>query len=209
MLTLPEIAKLIKAKGAVIVGVTSLGFFLLGLGVIASLSLSKNDWKEIEIVNNQTAAESGAANVTEMTVDVGGAVEKPGVYALSPGARITDALVAAGGLSATADRNWVAREINLAQNITDGMKIYINSLEITTAYNASKTPSGESSVLSVSSQISVNTASTSELDSLWGVGEARAEAIVAGRPYGSIDELVSRKILPGSVVEKNRLKLKL
>lgn len=211
MFKLPEVVKRIRARGALIVGISSLGFFLLGVGAIFSLWLSKNDWQEIEVIKGQNSVGSGEAEqqIGEITVDVGGAVESPGVYRLPAGSRINDALIAAGGLSATADRNWVAREINLAQNITDGMKIYIYDTKSATVYNAPKTAAGESQVLSIASAISINSASVSELDSLWGIGQARAEAIVAGRPYGSIDELVDRKIVPKNVVEKNRNRLKL
>ena len=44
--------------------------------------------------------------------------------------------------------------------------------------------------------IYINSASKEELETLWGVGEARAEAIIAGRPYSNIDELITRKIIP-------------
>jgi len=53
-------------------------------------------------------------------------------------------------------------------------------------------------------KVNINTASVSELDSLWGVGEARAEAIVAARPYSSIEELASKANIPSNVMDKIR-----
>lgn len=47
--------------------------------------------------------------------------------------------------------------------------------------------------------IDINTASTTELRTLKGVGEARAEAIVKGRPYKGKDDLLAKKIVPENV----------
>lgn len=44
--------------------------------------------------------------------------------------------------------------------------------------------------------VNINTATTAELDALPKIGAARLKAIMAGRPYKSVDELLSRKILP-------------
>jgi DNA uptake protein ComE-like DNA-binding protein len=48
-------------------------------------------------------------------------------------------------------------------------------------------------------QIDINRAKADELMTLKGIGEARAAAIIKGRPYARKDELVQRKILPESV----------
>lgn len=49
--------------------------------------------------------------------------------------------------------------------------------------------------------IDINTAPKSDLDSLPGIGSARADAIIKGRPYKSKDELVRRSILPQNVYD--------
>ncbi len=51
-------------------------------------------------------------------------------------------------------------------------------------------------------QIDINRASAEELKKLKGVGDARAEAIIKGRPYKRKDELVQRNILPQRVYDE-------
>ncbi len=133
-------------------------------------------------------------SITTIKIDVEGAVEKPGVYELTKDSRIKDSLVAAGGLSADADREYVAKNINLAQKLIDGTKIYIpqkneNLINLSNSGNAS-------------TLINLNLASASELDKLSGVGPTTAQKIIAGRPYQSVDELLSKKIVGKSVFEK-------
>lgn len=54
------------------------------------------------------------------------------------------------------------------------------------------------------SQIDINSASVTDLRSLPGVGNARAKKIMAGRPYASVDDLMTRKVLPKSTYDKIR-----
>jgi len=51
-------------------------------------------------------------------------------------------------------------------------------------------------------KLDINTASEKELSQLTGIGEARAKAIVKGRPYKGKDDLVKQKILPQAVYDK-------
>ena len=51
-------------------------------------------------------------------------------------------------------------------------------------------------------KLDINTASEKELSQLEGIGEARAKAIVKGRPYKGKDELANKKILPQAVYDK-------
>lgn len=174
----------------------SLTGFLIGVGILVSFGLSAmTDSDQIEVVKT-------GDQIQEVAVEVAGAVIEPGVYRLPPDSRVIDALAAAGGLTAQADRVWLERFINLSQKLTDGIKIYIPKQNDT--FIKAKTEEGV-----VQNQININTASLKDLDELWGVGESRAKAIIDGRPHGSIEELVTKKILPKNVVERNRDRLRL
>jgi len=140
---------------------------------------------------------SEAVMAKEAWVDVSGAVVAPGVYKLTDTARVKDALVAAGGFSSAADRDYIAKEINLAAKVSDGQKIYIP--EIGTSPTSSGSVKGAST-----SKINLNKASLGELDSLWGVGAARAAEIIKNRPYTKVEDLVAKKVITKAVFEKIR-----
>lgn len=183
----------------VVIGVVGSGILLYGLwGELAS------EQATVEIVKSGSQPTRSDLLIT---VDIAGSVEKPGLYKLPSGSRIGDGLVVAGGLSAGADRDMVAKIINLAEVIEDGGKIYIPSI-----HNARETPlsaqAGSQSnskgvTLGVTStKININTASLGELDSLTGIGEARAKLILDNRPYAKTDDLVSKAKIPQSIYDK-------
>lgn len=124
-------------------------------------------------------------------VDVGGAVERPGVYELGSGARVKDALAAAGGLAKDADREYVSKNMNLAAPIVDGTKVYV--LEIGEI--------GERGEIGGANTININTAGAGELEKLKGIGEVRAKAIIDNRPYSSVGELKSKGVLGEKMFE--------
>lgn len=187
--------ELIKQFGIwILVGVVGMGTLIYGLwGVMGGEKAT------VEIVRG--GSELGERSDL-LYVDIAGAVEKPGVYKLPSGSRIGDALVLAGGLAASADREWVAKTINLASEVKDGAKVYIpEKSQITN----SQIPNSKQ--INNSNLININTAGMGELDTLAGIGEARAQAIIDNRPYGSIEELVSKAKIPQSVYEKIKDKI--
>lgn len=172
-------------KVSVILGL--IGIFLVSVGILTTLFFYQQKEPEIEIISGE---EEGT-----IWVDLAGAVIQPGVYELPSGSRLKDLLARAGGLAAEADREWVEKNLNLAQKLTDAQKVYIPSQSEATGEVA-----GESTV--VSGKININTASASELDTLWGIGEARAKAIIGNRPYSSVNELQTKKVIPSNVFER-------
>jgi len=136
-------------------------------------------------------------------VDVAGEVILPNVYELKNGSRLKDALVLAGGYTENADREYCEKVFNLAELLKDGQKIFIPSKKSTPGMGGYTEAKNESKV------ISINTATASELDTLWGIGEARIESIVKNRPYKTLEELVEKKVLTKQILEKNISKLSL
>jgi len=172
---------------------------LMGLGVVFLFVSFRGKVLGEKVEVEYISAEGDEVGGNKIMVDVGGAVEKPGVYELEEGSRLKDALVAAGGLAEWADREWIGRVLNMAEEVGDGEKIYIPE----------EKEEGEITVsaASDSSLVDINMASESELDELWGVGPARVSAIIENRPYGSIEELLEKKVLPKNVFEANKEKM--
>ncbi|KKT34242.1 MAG: ComEA protein [Candidatus Woesebacteria bacterium GW2011_GWB1_44_11b] len=183
-----------------------LGLLLVGVGLFSS---KKAGWldssSKVEVLESSTEGQDGIGGVV---VEVAGAVENPGVYQLSEGARIEDALIAAGGISADADREWMEKILNRAAKITDGQKIYIKHLEEESA-NILGVSSGSGGGLPANSEgvININTASQKELESLPGIGPVTAQNIIEHRPYSSVEELLQKKILKTNVYETNKDRL--
>ena len=101
-----------------------LGGLLLVVGVFSVVVISSRTGGEDLVIQKASEAEELGS---KLVADVAGAVIKPGVYELKAGARINEALIAAGGLGEAADREWVEKNLNLAAKVTDGQKIYIPS----------------------------------------------------------------------------------
>ena len=111
-----------------------------------------------------------ASESAKIMIDVSGAVVHPGVYSLSIGSRVIDAITMAGGMTEEADTDAIAMSINQASVLSYGAKVYIP----TEGSEASAVLSGETAV---SKTISVNTASADMLDTLPGVGPATVKKL--------------------------------
>ena len=143
-------------------------------------------------------------------VYVCGAVRNPGVYTLSAGTRIVDAIARAGGAAKTGD----LEQLNLAEPLTDAMKIDVpikgqsftppigapESAQFDSPPSASsghssrhRSSRGGSHKLSAGQTLNINTASESELTQLPGVGPSLARRIVeyrtANGPFQMADDL--------------------
>ena len=137
----------------------------------------------------------------DIKVYVHGAVKSPGVYELHPGARIADAIEAAGGPGPEAD----LAAINMAERIADEGYYYVPRAGETppraSREGPRSDPSGESSAAlprpatasPARGLIDLNTATNQELATLPGIGPARAQAIVDHReqhgPFASTEAI--------------------
>lgn len=123
-----------------------------------------------------------------LVVHVAGAVQTPGVYRLTAGSRVIDAVQAAGGMAP--DSNSDA--INLAASLTDGERVYVPRVgEVVPVVAAGST--GGSGSGAPSGPVNLNSATADDLDTLPGVGPATAAAILAYRdqhgPFASVEDL--------------------
>lgn len=126
----------------------------------------------------------------EVYVHVCGCVKKPGVYRLHSGARTQEAIDAAGGFSEKANQTaW-----NLAEVLQDGMQVYIPSKdEAKEALNEEQSSGKDLSASQKENTVNINTASKEDLMTLPGIGESRADAVIACREekgsFTSIEEI--------------------
>ncbi|MDH4334538.1 MAG: helix-hairpin-helix domain-containing protein [Chloroflexota bacterium] len=137
-----------------------------------------------------------------LVVDVEGGVLRPGVVELPSGSRIADAIRVAGGYSRDADLAAAAAAVNLAALVTDGQQIFVPVLGGSGPGASASTDGGAGSGL-----VNLNTASPEALDALPGVGPVTVQKIVAARTeqrFRSLDELVTRKVMTSSQLEKVR-----
>lgn len=134
--------------------------------------------------------------------DVSGAVQFPGLVSVSAGARVADAIQAAGGLSPVADLAQVSNTLNLAEKVKDAQKIIVPFVG---AANTSMTVSS----VKKAATISLNSASAAELEQLTGIGPAKSQQILSQRPFQRIEELMEKKILSAGAFEKISAQLSL
>lgn len=156
------------------------------IAIVAALSLvgawswwqgTPRDVTEVSGVLDTTAVadESGDASAVsgDVVVHVAGAVAKPGLIRLPAGARVADAIEAAGG-----PRGRKALDsVNLARPVVDGEQIIV----------------GVAAATDSAAGLALNSATAADLEDLPGIGPVLAQRIVAWReangPFRSVDEL--------------------
>lgn len=149
-------------------------------------------------------AGAAAGPATPLVVSVVGLVHKPGLATLAPGARVADALTAAGGALTGADTTG----LNMARPLSDGEQIVVGIAALpgqpaalgssvatgsgpsTTATSA---PASGAPKPGSGNRVDLNTATVEQLDALPGVGPVTAAAIVAWRDahgkFSTVDQL--------------------
>lgn len=175
--------------------------------------ISTNNVEENETIEN-TITESKIGlleNKKTITVHVIGEVNTPGVVTLEEGARIIDAINAAGGKTEEADLS----KVNLAYVIEDGVQIYIpsiteannNDLEEIEKEEYLREDAGDGIIISSATQeegeekttqVNINTANSEKLQTLPGIGESIAQKIIDYREQnGKFETIEDIKKVPG------------
>lgn len=143
------------------------------------IEVSSRDESE-SIVESESAninSESESSEPSIIYIDVKGAVEQPGVYAINQGERIKDAIDAAGGFKA----NALERVINLAQIAEDQMLLYVPEIGEESLVDTGLISNSPESEGNTNELVNLNTADTSVLMTLNGIGEKKAQAIITYR----------------------------
>jgi competence protein ComEA len=137
------------------------------------------------------AAPPTAAGAGSVTVDVAGKVRRPGIVVLDAGARVADAIDAAGG----ARRGVDLTPLNLARVLVDGEQVLVGSA----AAGGATAPPGPGAASSGAAPgpgapVDLNTATEPELEALPEVGPVTAQSILTWRDqhgrFSSVDELL-------------------
>ena len=125
------------------------------------------------LVQSGTVAEA-------ITVHVSGAVAAPGLFSVARGARVADAVAAAGGVLPEADLH----RLNLAAPVSDGQQLVVPEVP----------EEGGAGGMAGDGRVRVNAADASEMEALPGVGPVLAARIVAHReqhgPFGTVEDLL-------------------
>lgn len=189
-----------------IVGV--LFFFFYFKDYLLNMDQNENEKiVEIEKINKEETKEE------KVTVDIKGAVLKPGIYTLDNNKRVFDAITIAGGLLDNSD----TENINMSLKLTDEMVIIVpfkeekqNNVEdkehLNNGNNIENDAKVSNSKNTNNEKVSINKASKEDLMTLKGIGETKALAIINYRKehgnFKSISELQNVKGIGKSIFEK-------
>ncbi|PCK20769.1 competence protein ComEA [Bacillus pumilus] len=171
--------------------VTIILFFLVGIGQSSTEPSVLKENKETQVTLEKQENEGNEPS--SIVVEVKGAVRKPGVYVFQSDARVEEAIKRAGGFTSKAD----TFEINQAAKLEDSMMIYVRKQG--EADRQTQTATTDTSSRNEKSQgVNVNQADATELQTINGIGPAKAEAIIAYREeHGEFQQIEDLRNIPG------------
>jgi competence protein ComEA len=160
----------------------------LASGILFGLFLAALVWVVARNPTGQAVILRPVPTERPVIIHITGAVPRPGVYALPQGARVQDAISAAGGFLAEAEKS----QINLAALLEDGEKLDIPYVEGASPVLTTPAPGPSPSPTEL---IDINTASAAELEALPGIGPTTAQKIVEYReqngPFVSTQDIIN------------------
>jgi competence protein ComEA len=145
-------------------------------GVLFGLFIAVLVWVVARNPSGQAVTLRPVPTEKPIVVHITGAVPRPGVYALAQGSRVQDAISAAGGFLAEAEKTG----INLARMLEDGEQLEIPYLEGSSPVIL-EAPPAMTEAPSSADLININFASQAELESLPGIGPTTAQKIILYR----------------------------
>jgi competence protein ComEA len=170
--------------------------FIAAVAIAAMLSFASSGGGEQGVIPAVDHAPDAASHASEGGVEVGttpllvhvlGAVAHPGLVELAAGARVVDAVAAAGGFTAEADPAGV----NLARPVVDGEQLVVLAIGQVPPPPPGGAPGGGAA--SADGVVHLNTADVAALDTLPRIGQALAQRIIdwreANGPFTSVDQL--------------------
>lgn len=168
-----------------------------------------------EEANEESETNANSAPNETWYVDIKGAIKVPQVVPVTPGMRVHDVVEMAGGITGEADQS----QVNLAQLVTDQMVIYVpkDGEEVSPSTEALVADSQvtESAVSEISGDatsggdlVNINTADTTMLQTLSGIGEKRAADIINYRETNGLFETVDDLDQVSGIGEKTMEKLR-
>ena len=159
---------------------------LLALSVTVAIGILRGAAAPVETVTIDDGAGQEAAGAASVFVHVSGAVAAPGLYVLDDGARVVDAIAAAGGFAPTADE----QAVNLARPISDGEQLHVP------AAGEMPSPAADPGAAGAGDgRVNINTADVAQLDTLPRIGPAMAARIIEWRDangrFTSVEDLLA------------------
>lgn len=209
----------------VLIGIVIMLFLVVVIGVFQTES--KQEPAESELLEELMAENLGEKNGTEnkkevfahaqtqkveplekqtVIIDVKGAVHFPGVYQMEENSRVIDVVNQAGGFLNDAEQN----SVNLAQIVADQMVIYIprkgEDLSELPIVKQSGVNSANNQDSAASDKVDLNKATKEQLKTLHGIGDSKAESILAYReengPFQTIEEITNVSGIGDATFEK-------
>ena len=181
-----------------IIGAALLLLAAIALVIAAVALLTRGDEVAPVMITAPERTAAPGQTPQSLRVHVSGAVGSPGVYEMSDGDRVMDAIAAAGGVQPGADLS----SVNLARRVQDEGQYHIPLLGEPPAVNAPGFSTSASSPKAITQSspgipssplVDLNSATVQELQTLPGIGPVMASRIVAHRetngPFTSVDDV--------------------